>query len=59
MAMTESDLPPDWTDHFGAFVSFGDTMVMGTCRKCYALVNSDSFADHRIWHAELTVRTML
>lgn len=50
MPLTESDLPADWTENYGAFVSFGDDLVMATCKECFASVNSDSFAAHRQHH---------
>jgi hypothetical protein len=59
MALTEADLPAEWTEHYGQFISIGDQLVLATCRKCFGLVNSDHFTHHRSWHADLTVRTFL
>lgn len=50
MPLTESDLPADWTKNYGAFVSFGEDLVMGTCKECFVSVNSDSFTAHTEYH---------
>lgn len=52
--MTTTDLPLEWTEHYGAFMSFGEVtvIILGTCKECFATVNSDSFAAHTEWHLE-------
>jgi len=48
--MREDDLPDEWTQHYGGFMSFGDEVVMAVCRNCFGVVVSDFFANHTEWH---------
>lgn len=59
MPMTEADLPDEWTKWYGNFVNFGEEVVIATCRRCFALVNSDYFAAHNDHCADVSLRGML
>ena len=50
MALSEKDLPKSWVKFYGAFMAFGDEVVLATCRTCLALIASDHFPAHTEWH---------